>query len=91
LKKETEKFKEGDIVRVINADDITGIKINRIYVISHCKNDLPKSASVYLNITFNDPDASGGYFGYRFKKIIAGDLTPEELSSYIKYKFKIGN
>jgi len=80
-------FKEEDLVRVIEGEG-ENIIFNQLYIVDWVDNSNYKM--VYLKSGFNDPNISGGWFPHRFKKIIAGDLTSEELSSYIKYKFKIG-
>jgi len=81
-------FKEGDLVRCINVEHNSEVKIDTIYIIDHVYLDFKKEFVDLGN--YNRLSKTNGFFLYRFKKIMAGDLTPEELSSYIKYKFKIG-
>jgi len=83
LKKEIEKFKEGDLVRVVDVGTFQNIILNNLYIIDRVNGNI-----IYLKVEFNNP-ISGGWFPRRFKKVFAKDMTEEEKSKYINYKLGI--
>lgn len=92
MKKETEKFKAGDLVRVIDTKGlINSLVINRIYIVDSLDKD--QDFCIYLDKKFNNLNVIGGYLSKRFKKVSAKDMTEEEKSKYINYKLgvNIGN
>ena len=81
-------FKKGDLVRCINVKQNNDVEIDTIYIIDNIFFEYNEE---FVNLgNYNYLNKTSGFYSYRFKKIKVGDLTPEELSSYLKYKFKIG-
>lgn len=84
-----EEFKKGDLVRVVDIN-MCGeqLTLGNLHVV---KNMVFFKEGVYVNLySWNRHSRGSEYYPHRFKKINTGDLTPKELSSYIKYIFKIG-
>jgi len=90
LKKETEKFKEGDIVRCVR--QTIGHKTFKLIINSiHVIQEVWSSTSIVLvsNIFSPNNDESLKYSSNRFIKVKACNLTKEEKFTYIKYKLGV--
>ena len=78
------KFKEWDLVRVIDRGQFCLIELNTVYIIDFQRSD----HMIYLKQNFNyypENDANG-WLPKRFKHVDKKDLTEEEKFEYIKYK-----
>jgi len=87
LKKEIEKFKEGDIVKCINNKGNSDVELHTIYII---KSIVFLHMKEFVNLgNYNYSLKTNGYFIYRFKKVTAEDMTEEEKFNYMKYKLGV--
>ena len=77
MKKEIEKFKEGDFIRAVETIGI--LRAGKVYSVNYCDDQY-----VYLG-----NDMVGGWFFRRFKKINKSDMTEEEKFNYIKHKLGV--
>jgi len=80
-------FKEGDIVRCIGNENPNQSKIivGNIYKVEHVNDGFVDLGD--FNYEFYD--TINGFFIRRFKKVIAKDLTKEEIFELTKYKLGI--
>ncbi len=84
MKKE---FKKGDLVRVVNVKDTTELAKGDIHVVSGWVFGINKHKFITL-YKWNRTCISNGFHPWRFKKVKAGELTPNEIYEYTKFKLK---
>jgi len=74
-------FKKGDYVRAVDIYGIDELILDKLYIVDYCDNKY-----AYLDVIFNKPVITGGWFFHRFMKVDKSDLTEEEKFSIITYK-----
>ena len=85
------EFKEGDLVRVVDAgNELTKGDLHVVNErIGERNFGFIGSTTGYVSLhSWNRKNNKDGFFPWRFKKVKAGELTPTEVYEYAKFKLK---